>query len=178
MVCDISKHVAATAGDVLIVPFLNNYYTEADATVLVSHTASAGNAITGAALGVWTRASMRLGWGTNLAVANMHVYVSVFGSDKYLHKMTYVVTTENQAADAAFLDTTANYAVAVATAHKFIDSAVNGAMTGGTALSAGAAYTIAADTGSSIEVGKAGVTAIFTMSSGTACRWTNQLDLV
>jgi len=47
MVCDISKHVTATEGDVLIVPFLNNYYTEADASVLVSIAASAGTALTG-----------------------------------------------------------------------------------------------------------------------------------
>jgi len=110
----------------------------------------------------------------------MHVYVSVFGSDKYLHKMTYVVTNPNGAASAAFLDVTADVAVATATAHKFIDSAVNGAMTGGTALSAGASYTIAADTGSSIEVGKAGVTAIFTMAaaSNTLVDWTKHLDVV
>jgi len=42
MVCDISKHVVATEGDVLIVPFLNNYYTVADASVLVTLAAGAG----------------------------------------------------------------------------------------------------------------------------------------
>lgn len=53
-------------------------------------------------------------------------------------------------------------------------------MTGGTALSAGASYTIAADSGSSIEVGKAGVTAIFTMgmNSNTLVDWTKHLDCV
>lgn len=51
-------------------------------------------------------------------------------------------------------------------------------MTGGTALSAGVDYTIAADTGSSIEVGKAGVTAIFTMAVSTLVDWTKHLDCV
>lgn len=42
MVCDISKHVVATKGDVLVVPFVNNYYTVADASVLVTIAAAAG----------------------------------------------------------------------------------------------------------------------------------------
>jgi hypothetical protein len=42
----------------------------------------------------------------------MHVYVTVFGSDKYLHKLTYVVTNPNGAADDDWLDVTANVAVA------------------------------------------------------------------
>jgi hypothetical protein len=42
----------------------------------------------------------------------MHVYVTVFGADKYLHHLKYVVTNANGAADAAWLDTTANVAVA------------------------------------------------------------------
>jgi len=51
-------------------------------------------------------------------------------------------------------------------------------MAGGTPLSAGVDYTIAADTGSSIEVGKAGVTAIFTMAAAGLVDWTKHLDVV
>lgn len=118
MVCDISKHVVATEGDVLIVPFLNNYYTVADASVLVTLAAADGTTIDDGANGVWPRSTMRQGWAVNFALqttgANlyMHIYVTVFGSDKYLHKMTYVVTNGNAAADAAWLDTTADVAVA------------------------------------------------------------------
>jgi hypothetical protein len=59
-----------------------------------------------------------------------------------------------------------------------VDDAVNGAhAAAGTVLSA---FSMVADTGSSIEIGKAGVTAIFTMSvnANALVDWSNIVEIV
>ena len=58
------------------------------------------------------------------------------------------------------------------------DDAINGAIAGGTAIT-GAAFTMAAASGSSIEVGKAGVTVDLTLNPTAAgTDWENPLEVV
>jgi len=110
---------------------------------------------------------MSYGWAVNMAINTMHTYVTVFGSDKYLHKMTRIIVNPNVADNGKFLTETTT-AVLANPAHLMDDDALNGNMEGGTAITVGATTYVMnhPDSGSTLEVGKAGVTALLTMDNG------------